>query len=239
MSDDLSAAAVTEALGDRPVRIYPALLSTEADAQSWARSGGPDGGVVTAAYQVSPRGRAGLPWEPDPAADVAFSLLLRPQLSAEREGWLYAASAAGVADAVGEGARWRWPDEVEHDGRVVARLGVHAELGPAGVDWAVVTVLRHGAGGDRARVLATTIEHIERAHARDSEAVLAGLRPRCSTLGGSVRALMIPMGPSGPRVEGVATDLKDDGALLIVTPAGGRIAVRPQHLGLLEPLDPG
>lgn len=237
MSDDLDATAVAEALGDRPVRVYPALLSTEADAQSWARSGGPDGGVVTAAYQVSPRGRAGLPWQPDPSADVAFSLLVRPRLSAEREGWLYAASAAGLLDAAGEDARWRWPDEVERGDRIVARLGVHAELGPAGVDWAIVTVLRHGAGGDRARVLATTVEHIERAHARDPEAVLARLRPRCSTLGGNVRALMIPMGPSGPRVEGVATDLKDDGALLIVTPAGGRIAVRPQHLGLLEPLE--
>jgi BirA family biotin operon repressor/biotin-[acetyl-CoA-carboxylase] ligase len=239
VSADLSADAVTEALGDRPVRVYPALLSTEADAQSWARSGGPDGGVVTAAYQVSPRGRAGLPWEPDPGADVAFSLLVRPRLSAEREGWLYAASAAGVADAVGAGARWRWPDEIERDGEVVARLGLHAELGAGGVDWAVVTVLRHRPGGDRARALATMVEHIERAHARLPEEVLADLRPRCATLGEDVRALMIPMGPSGPRVEGVAIDLKDDGALLIRTPAGGRIAVRPQHLGLLEPLDSG
>lgn len=236
VNDDLSAAALAEALGDRPVRVYPAILSTEADAQSWARSGGPGGAVVTAAYQASARGRAGLPWEPDHRTDLAFSLLVRPQLSPEREGWLYAASAAGLVEHVGADARWCWPDEIEQGGRVVARLGIHAELGPTGVDWAVVSVLRHRPTASRSRELAGIVTAIEAASVRQPGAVLEELRPRCATLGDRVRAMLIPMGPAGPRVEGVASDLKDDGALVIATPAGGRIAVRPQHLGLLEPL---
>lgn len=237
VNDDITPAAITAALGDRPVRVYPALLSTEADAQSWARAGGPDGAVVTSTYQVSPRGRGGLPWEPDPDRDVVFSLVLRPALTPEREGWLYAVAAAGVSDWVGDNAGWRWPDEIEVDGTIVARLGIHAELGPARVDWAVATVLLHAPTGPRNEALAGTADAIERAGARSAAEVLDELRPRCVTLGDRVRALLVPMGPAGPKVEGEASDLKDDGAMVIATPAGGRIAVRPQHLGMLEPLE--
>lgn len=237
VNDDITPAAIAAALGDRPVRVYPALLSTEADAQSWARTGGPDGAVVTSTYQVSPRGRGGLPWQPDPDRDLVFSLLVRPDLTPEREGWLYAATAAGVCHWLGEGAGWRWPDEVQVGGEVVARLGVHAELGPSRVDWAVVTLLLHAPTGPRNAGLAATVAAIERAGARPAGEVLDELRPRCVTLGDRVRALLVPMGPAGPRVEGVASDLKADGALVVATPAGGRIAVRPQHLGMLEPLD--
>lgn len=237
VNDDLSSSAVDAALGDRPVRLYPAVLSTDADAQSWARAGADDGAVVTANYQVAPRGRGGLPWQPNPDTDVVFSLVVRPDLPPEREGWLYAVAVAGMADSVGSGARWRWPDEVERDGRVVARLGLHAELGPARVDWAVVTVLLHSPDGRRSDAMAATVEAIERTRARPPEEVLDELRARCVTLGQRVRARLVPMGPAGPKVDGVASDLKDDGALVIATPAGGRIAVRPQHLGVLEALD--
>lgn len=238
VNEDMTAAVVTAALGDRPVRVYPALLSTEADAQAWARAGGPAGAVVTSTYQVAPRGRGGLPWQPDPTRDVVFSLVVRPDLGPEREGWLYAATAAGLADWVGRGAGWQWPDAVQRDGTIVVRMGIHAELGPSRVDWAVVTVLLEAPDGPRSQALADAVACIERAHDRAPDAVLDELRPRCVTLGDRVRALLVPMGPAGPRVEGEARDLKDDGAMVIATPAGGRIAVRPQHLGMLEPLAP-
>ena len=234
VNEDISPAAIGMALGDRPVRVYPALLSTEADAQAWARSGAPSGAVVTSNYQVSPRGRGGLPWEPDPTRDVVFSLVVRPDLTPEREGWLYAATAAGLADWVGEGAGWQWPDHVVRDGTVVVRMGIHAELGPSRVDWAVVTVLLEAPADPRSQALADAVACIEHAHGRAPDEVLDELRPRCATLGDRVRALLVPMGPAGPRVEGEASGLKDDGAMVIATPAGGRIAVRPQHLGMLE-----
>lgn len=237
VTDDLVPEQVTAALGDRPARVYPAVLSTDADAQAWARSDAPDGAVVTAAYQAAPRGRAGLPWAPDPDADLVFSLVTRPRLTAEREGWLYAATAAGLLEVVGDGASWRWPDELEVDGGVVARVGVHAQLGPTGVDWAVVTVLWRRPSLARPRALAAAVDAIDRARGRDPVGVLADLRPRCATLGTGVRALLIPMGPAGPSVEGTASDLRDDGSLVIATPAVGRVAVRPQHLGVLELLD--
>lgn len=222
------------ALGGRPFRSFPAILSTAAEAQSWARQGAPAGAVVVAGYEAAPRGRAGQPWEVGPD-DVTFSQVVRPGLSPEREGWLYAAAAAALLEVAGPGARWHWPDLVTRDDRAVGHVGVHAELGPARVDWAVVTLLLR-APAPAASAVARAAGALDQALARDADPVLALLRSRCATLGARVRAMMIPMGPGGPRVEGTAADLKDDGALLVVTAAGGRIAVRPQHLGELQPV---
>lgn len=225
--------AVAEALGRRPCRFFPAILSTAAEAQSWARRDAPAGAVVVAGYEAASRGRAGRPWEVAPE-DATFSQILRPRLPPEREGWLYAAAAVALVETVGAGAQWHWPDLITRDDRPVAHVGIHAELGPARVDWAVATVLIRAPGEPRAAVIADAADALDRALSREPGPVLDQLRSCCATLGGQVRALMIPMGPGGPRVEGTAADLKDDGALVIATPAGGRIAVRPQHLGELE-----
>lgn len=231
----LSPDAVVRALGDRPVRTYPALLATDVDAQAWARAGAPAGAVVTSDYQASPRGRSGLPWEVDPAQDLVFSLVARPSLPDTHEGWLYLAAAAGLADAVGPPASIEWPDDVRVEGRSVASLGWHVELGPGRVAWAVLTVWRRDVD-DRAATLRRLVDAVEARLAQPPAEVLPDLVRRCATLGRSVRARLIPMGPAGPVVRGVASDLLDDGSLVIATPAGGRIPVTPQALGQLEPL---
>ena len=41
-----------ELLGDRPLRSFAAMMSTEAEALRWARQGGVAGSVVVAAYQA-------------------------------------------------------------------------------------------------------------------------------------------------------------------------------------------
>lgn len=232
--EDLSAAALAAALPGRQVRTYPALLSTEADALAWARSGAPEGALVVADYQASARGRAGLEWTVRQGEGLGFSLVLRPRLPPEREGWLYTVATSGLADAVGEGAVIAWPDEVWLRGERAAAVGVHAELGPQGVAWAIVTVLVVGARPPRAPPLAEFVAAIEHRYASEPEDVLADYHPRCATYGRRVRARLIPVGPAGPEVTGLALDSLADGALRIETARGLRVAVTPQHLGLLE-----
>lgn len=236
MSDQLREDDLAAALGDRPFRFFPAALSAAADAQAWARQGAPPGAVVVPGYEAAPRGRAGQPWDVRPE-DVSFSQIVFPRLSPEREGWLYAATATALVESLGPDVEFHWPDRLTRGDDAAAHVGIHAELGPAQVDWAVITVLIRDPGSRRAAAVAASAEAIERSLSRDPDPVLELLRSRCATLGSRVRALMIPMGPGGPRVEGTAADLKDDGALVITTPAGGRIAVRPQHLGELQPMD--
>ena len=231
---DLAEEALAGLLPDRPLRSYPALLSAEADALAWARAGAPEGALVVADYQASPRGRAGLPWEVPPGRALSFSLVLRPPLSAEREGWLYTVATTALADVLGEGASIEWPDEVRLEGRRAAAVGVQTEIGGERLAWAVVSVLVCRADPPRGPLLAQVVEALEHRYRSPAASVLADYAPRCETLGRQVNARMIPLGPAGPQVTGLAVRPLPDGALSIEAAPGRRVAVRPQSLGVLE-----
>lgn len=227
--------ALAAVLADRPLRFYPALLSTEADALAWARAGAAQGSVVAAGYQASPRGRGGFEW--DVGDGLAFSLVLRPRprVPAAREGWVYTIAVSGLADALGEGATIEWPDEVRSDGARAGAVGAHVEVGSLGVEWAVVNVLIHES--DPALV-GRIVEAIEARLAEASAPVLAAYLRRCDTIGRSVVARLIPLGPGGPEARGIAVSSSVDGSLVLETPEGRRLAVPPQSLGVLEPALP-
>lgn len=233
MTEDL-AGEFGEALGDRPARAYPALVSTEADAVAWARAGGPEGAVVVADYQASARGRGGVVWEVRPGRTLAFSLLLRPELPVEREGWLYTVGTSGLADALEGDPEIAWPDEVHDGGTRVGAVGCQVELGPDATTWAVLNVYVPGAEPPRGPLLRRIVDAIEARYHEEPEGVLATYRPRCRVLGKSVRARLTPLGPNSPSIDGEAVDVLDDGALVIATERGSRVGVRPQHLGELE-----
>jgi BirA family biotin operon repressor/biotin-[acetyl-CoA-carboxylase] ligase len=294
---DLQPRALAPLLGGRMLRVYPAVLSTEADAQAWARAGGPDGGLVIAGYQVSPRGRSGLEWQVRQGIDLAFSVVLRPELSAQDEGWLYTVITSALADVLGRGAGIHWPDEVHGAQGRLAAVGVHAELGagqapgqrapasagpgavgqapgqrapasagpgavgqapgqrapasagPGGigvVTWAVASVLladvpalasREGVPEGRGPLLARVLEAVDARRQQPRDQVLDDYRSRCATFGRDVRARLIPLGPAGPVIVGRAVDAARDGALVLDSASGRRVAVRPQHLGVLEPAE--
>ena len=231
---DLTEAAVTEALPDRPVRAYPAVLSTHADALAWARAGAPEGALVVAEYQASPRGRGGLEWTAPQERSISFSLVLRPRLPLPREGWLYVVAGCGVADVVGGDAAIVWPDEVRRAGRRAGAIAVQTEVGPVVTAWSIVSVLVEDASPPRAAMLARVVGAIESRYRSTSVPVLADYLRRCETIGRRVRARLIPLGPAGPAVVGKAVNVLTDGALVVERDDGARVAVRPQNLALLE-----
>ena len=236
MTGDLEEAALAVLLGDREIRAYPAVLSTEAMAMAWARQGAPSGSVVVADYQASPRGRGGLPWTVEPGVGLGFTMILRPNLEPEREGWPYVAALMGLSDVVGVGGRLLWPDAVTGPAdEVVARLGAYVELGPMRTEWVTVTALVEDVTPPRGPLLASLLPALEARFSALADEVLADYLPRCATLGQQLRARLIPMGPGGPEVTGEAVDVLADGALVLFTAKGNRVAVPPQNLGMLEP----
>lgn len=232
--DDLGGPALAEAMPGRAVRTYPALLSTHADALAWARAGAPAGAVVVADYQAAPRGRGGLPWTVEPGVGLCFSMVLRPGLPLEREGWLYTVGASALADVLGPTAEVEWPDTIMVDGGAAAAVGV--EVDPEGgteLAWAVVSLLVPGAQAPRAGLLARVVAAVEGRLGQAPDVVLSDYRARCRTLGRRVCTQLVPLGPAGPQFTGDAVDVKPDGALVLAT-AGTRVAVRPQSLGRLD-----
>lgn len=233
---DLSPEALAEAMPGREIRTYLGVLSTEADAMAWARTGAPEGAVVVANYQSSPRGRAGWAWQVAPGRSLGFSLVLRPELPADREGWLYTVAASGLADVLGEAATIEWPDEVRVEGERAGAVSVRVSVGMTGFLWAVVSVLVVEAPPPRPPLLRRVVEGIERRYAAEPEAVLADYLPRCETLGRSVRARLI--GERRAQPPGRAVTARQDGALVVENPEGRRLAFRPQSLQRLDDAPP-
>lgn len=240
---DLRREALAPLLGDRPLRTYPMMMSTEAEALAWARQGGPDRAVVVAGHQIAARGRSGLSFAEhftDPSVGLGCSVVLRPDLPEGREGWLYPVGALAVRDVLGiDGLLLGWPDLVmEPGGRLVGAVGVQTEARLGRLEWAVVTLLLPGVPPPRSGLLAALLAAVDQRLGQPADEVLEQTRRSSATIGTRVLAKILPMGPSSPSFVGTATDLRDDGGLVVDTDEGRRVVVLPQTLGhLTDPAD--
>ena len=106
--------------------------STNDRARELAAVGAPHGTLVTAAAQSAGRGRQGRSWSAPPGRALLMSLVLR-----EAHPLLPLAAAVGVAEAVGDDARIKWPNDVLVADRKVA--GILAEGRPQ-EGWAVLGI---------------------------------------------------------------------------------------------------
>ena len=234
-ADDLSEEALRAVLGERPLQSHPVLLSTAYSAAEWARAGAPHGAVVVADHQISPRGRAGRPWRVTPGRGLGFALVLRPQLSAEREGFLYTVVLRALADVCGEGATIEWPDEVRRDDTMLAGAGIEIRLGPQRVMWAVVNLLLPDAEPPRTELLGAIVEAIEARAAAPPDEVVADYARICATFGRRVRVGLLG---GARRFEGTAVETIDDGALVLDVGDERRLPVRPQDVGTIQETGP-
>ena len=201
--------------------------------------GGRDGRVVIADHQTAGRGRQGRSWLDVPGAMLMFSVLLR-DIPPDRASLTSLQAGVAVARAIGEDARLKWPNDVRIGGRKLC--GILGELAPPG-DYVVVGIgvnVGH-AKGDLPDDLDATSLAIERAVTPRRDDVCIGVlteldallgrddwmrdyRDRCETLGSRVRVEL-----SDGSLEGIATEVRDDGALVVddqVVMAGDVIHLR-------------
>ncbi len=116
--------------------------STQAVAQKLAHEGAPHGTLVVAARQSAGKGRSGRQWL-SAEGGLYLSLLLRPELPAEKLPRLTLLAGAAVVDALlaaGAPVYAKWPNDV--------LLG-HASEGPLGPYRKVCGVLAEGVIGSR------------------------------------------------------------------------------------------
>jgi len=111
--------------------------STNDHARRLAAAGAPHGTLVSADHQSSGRGRQGREWVAPPGSSVLISLLLRnpPEL-------LPLIAAVAVAEACGQAAQIKWPNDIllASEGRPAAKVaGILCEARPQ-EGWAVLGV---------------------------------------------------------------------------------------------------
>jgi BirA family biotin operon repressor/biotin-[acetyl-CoA-carboxylase] ligase len=86
------------------------------NARDLARGGYPHGLVVTAGVQTAGRGRLGRSWQARPGSALLCTVLLRPNLPADRASLLSVAAAVAVSDMVEavteRAAPIKWPNDI-------------------------------------------------------------------------------------------------------------------------------
>jgi BirA family biotin operon repressor/biotin-[acetyl-CoA-carboxylase] ligase len=221
------------ALG-RP-RLHLRLVgSTNDRAKALAAAGAPHGTLVTAAEQTAGHGRQGRTWVAAAGEALLMSLVLRdpPPL-------LPLIAAVAVADAVGEDAAIKWPNDVLVGGRKVAGILVEARLQE---QWAVLGIgvnvavqafpdeLRETAGSLGAGptgvepFLGRLLAELDRRLAEPVATVLDAWRDRDALRGRPV---------AWATGEGTAAGIDGEGRLVVELPAGGTTALDAGevHLG--------
>jgi BirA family transcriptional regulator, biotin operon repressor / biotin---[acetyl-CoA-carboxylase] ligase len=212
--------------------------STNDRARALAAAGAPHGTLVTAGAQSAGRGRQGRTWSAPPGRALLMSLVLR---SPDR--MLPLAAAVAVAEAVGERAAIKWPNDVLLGGRKVA--GILAEARPQ-QGWAVLGIglnvavrledlpeeLHETAATmgltprDVERVLARLLAALERALALDTPALLDAWRARDALKGREV---------SWASGAGRAAGIDGDGRLVVELAGGGRTTLEAGEVHLRPP----
>ncbi|GAB5537223.1 MAG: hypothetical protein Rubg2KO_34720 [Rubricoccaceae bacterium] len=108
------------------------------EASAWEDAGAPHGAVVTTDHQTGGRGRLGRTWVDVPGESLLASIVLRPDLPADRLGLLPLAVGLSITEAIDAvtgtrgTARVKWPNDVLIDGRKVAGILTEATHSPDG-----------------------------------------------------------------------------------------------------------
>lgn len=240
---------VNEGLGTqrfgRAVHYFDVIGSTQDEARRLAEAGAPEGTLVIAEEQRSPRGRMGRSYFTPPGG-LWFSLLLRPRRSLDEVIHLSLLTGVAVHQAIetetGVRATVRWPNDLLIGERKLVGIGVELASEPDVLHHVIIGIgvnvnlsqsdfppelqpiaisLRDALQRDVARVplLRRILERIEALYDRylttGPGPILDAWRALPTIVGERVIVEELRS-----RWEGIAVDVSDDGALLVRTDDG-------------------
>jgi BirA family biotin operon repressor/biotin-[acetyl-CoA-carboxylase] ligase len=160
----------------RPYRYLESCPSTQRELDDTDR----EGTVVATGHQTEGRGRLGRTWIDAPGTGLLFSLLLTPDVPADRLPELTVLAAEAVAEAIGAGATVKEPNDVllagrkvagvlgeASEGRVVLGVGVNVnqvpDQLPLGTQLPATSIrIERGEPLDRAELLVAILDVLER-----------------------------------------------------------------------------
>ena len=239
LSEDALVRALERVGRSAPVRFEEVTPSTQATALEMAADGAPEFTLVAAGHQTEGRGRLGRSWVDVPGGALMFSLVLRPDLPADRGGLISLLAGTSMAHAIrevgGHRAACKWPNDILLAGRkaggilaeslvrdgtlehVVLGIGVNLRSAPSQVAGAAAV------DAEPAELLGAFltafVRGYEPGHPAFDAAVVEGYRRVCATIGTRVRA----MRTDGREVVGEAIDVDSLGGLVVRAPEGDAV----------------
>lgn len=243
--DEIQVRLTTVTVG-RHLIYLPQTGSTNEVAKQLASQGAPEGTLVIAEEQTVGKGRLGRRWLAPAGTSLLLSLIFYPHLPSTHVGTLTMICGLAVLDALQETAglagSLKWPNDIllneckaggiltelavqgERIKYAIVGLGLNVNLQPADVSGlpSDATSVSEAAGHavNRSDLLLSLLAHIERRYL----ALQHGHRPhrewasRLSTLGQQIVAET-----SEGTIVGLAQDVDETGALLILTPEGNTV----------------
>ena len=211
--------------------------STNNDLKKLAAEGAPHGTVVVAQKQTAGRGRMGRSFL-SPEGGIYMSVLLRPACKAETLMHLTCAVAVAACDAIEAVCHIRpqvkWINDLILDQKKLGGILTELSLNADGwVNYAIVGIginmdavpeeVAHMAtciSGDKNQITAAIIEHLSRLNPTDRTSFLAPYKRDCVTLNQHVRVIQ-----ACGTFTGIATDLTEDGSLVVQTDDGTQVIV--------------
>jgi BirA family biotin operon repressor/biotin-[acetyl-CoA-carboxylase] ligase len=124
-SDKITANLNTKRIGKK-ILVYNSLSSTNDIAAEYAKDKENDGLVILAEEQTAGRGRAGNKWLSNPSDSILCSILL---INESLEGELLSLTCAvAVAEAVGNNAKIKWPNDIILNGKKIAGILLESKI---------------------------------------------------------------------------------------------------------------
>jgi len=186
---------------NRAVVFHSETGSTNRDLFALAMEGAEAGTLVVAERQLAGKGRLGRSWVSTDTKNLSFSLLLRPSLRPDQAPLICLAAAVAIHQITGLGIKW--PNDI-----LAPSGGEHGETGAGAKVSGILAELHAEVGHLHFVVLGVGLN----VHPQD---FLKAWRAGSVTLGREVRV---------GQHQGVAVDLREDGALILETP-GGRVPI--------------
>jgi biotin-[acetyl-CoA-carboxylase] ligase BirA-like protein len=248
----LNADALTRALVRpgglwREIRVIEETGSTNTDLADLARGGAAPGLVLVAEAQTSGRGRMGRVWTAPPRSGLAFSVLLPPEDSVTRLGWLPLVAGVAVVSALRgftevEGAErgrmadavLKWPNDVligerklagilaqRVDAGVIIGIGLNVSLRTDELPVPTATSLAiEDAPTDRDPLLRAILRELAARHEEFAAGGEAAMRETYRALCATLgRQVRVEL-PDGSVIAGEATDIEEAGRLVVRGPDG-------------------
>ena len=229
----------------RPVRYFEVIDSTNRYAKKAAEDGAPEGLLVIGDEQTAGRGRSGRHWTTPPGTAIAMTILLRPEIAADRIAMTTLVMGLAVTQAVRElydiPAGIKWPNdvvingkklcgiltemsaEVMHVNHIVIGVGINANMTSFPEELSrIATSLKLELGRDvsRAELIAQVMAEFERLYEKfEEDGDLRAVSEEYNALCLNAESMVRVLDPNG-EYTGTSHGINALGELLVETESG-------------------